>query len=317
MISLNTYSFGLGMGLAKGSKKTMKFLDFINFCSKNKIKTIEFPLDFFSKQEKKEINYYFRILKKHNFKAIIDLEDLNINIIKKLTKISHFYDFDLIRIKMSNHFGGNRYQIKDFEQQKKNFVKLIKKSLMIVKGTKIKFAIENHQDLNSKELINIIKQTSLKKVGINWDIANSLATIETPDEFFKNTKNYIMNVHSKDYKVIKSDKGFFLKRCIIGKGIVNFKRYINFFKKKKINFSIELGAHISRHCDFRNEEFLKSHNLTKNKILNFNKYLNKWHFNESPYSNWQIKKNLNFSYKEEISDIIASINFVKKIYGKQ
>lgn len=128
--------------------------------------------------------------------------------------------------------------------------------------------------------------------------------------------NKVFNVIS-DLEISKKYRKKITKIIItIGNNKIR-KKYYNFFKKKKINFSIELGAHISRHCDFRNEEFLKSHNLTKNKISKFNKYLNKWHFNESPYSNWEIKKNLNFSYKEEISDIIASINFVKKIYGKQ
>ena len=53
-----------------------------------------------------------------------------------------------------------------------------------------------------------------------------------------------------------SNNGFYLKRCIIGEGVVDFKKYIKYFKKNKINFSIELGAQISRHCNFRNKEFI-------------------------------------------------------------
>ena len=224
MISLNTYSFGLAKGLARGSKKKMKFHDFVNFCLKNDIESIEFPLDFFSKIEKKNFESYFNILKKNKLKAIIDLEEFNSKNVKELVHIHKYFEFEIIRIKMSNFFGGNRYLVKNFNKKKLNFTKKIKKLIKIIDGTNIRFAIENHQDLNSKELIEIIKQTSVKKVGINWDIANSLATIETPDEFFRNAKNYIINVHSKDYKIIKSDKGFFLKRCVIGSGIVNFTK---------------------------------------------------------------------------------------------
>ena len=57
-------------------------------------------------------------MKKNNFKAIIDLEDLNTNIIKKLAKINHFYDFDLIRIKMSNHFGEIGIKLKILNNKK-------------------------------------------------------------------------------------------------------------------------------------------------------------------------------------------------------
>ena len=214
MIALNTYSFGIGLGLAKGSKKLMNFKNFINFSKKNNINTLEFPLDYFIKKENKKIEYYFKLLKKNKFKTVVDLEELDPKIIKKLVTLSKVFDFKIIRIKMSNFFGGNRHLIKQFKVIQKKFVKDLKKSVEIIKNSKLKFAIENHQDLSSKEIISVIKKTSTEKVGINWDIANSLATIETPDEFFKNAKKYIINVHSKDYKVIKSSKGFFLKRCV-------------------------------------------------------------------------------------------------------
>ena len=46
MISLNTYSFGIGMGLVKGTKKK-KFQDFVKFLKKNKLSKLEFPIDYF------------------------------------------------------------------------------------------------------------------------------------------------------------------------------------------------------------------------------------------------------------------------------
>ena len=79
----------------------------------------------------------------------------------------------------------------------------------ILEKNNCQIAIENHQDLSSLEIIEIIKNLKSKKIGINWDIGNSLATCETPDQFFKNTKKYILNVHCKNYKIILSDKGFF------------------------------------------------------------------------------------------------------------
>ena len=182
MISLNAYSFGYAMGLLN-KNKIWYFKDFINFIKKNNLKRIEFPVDYFSKKEKKNFEFFFKILKKENIKFIVDLEDLNINSFITLKNLSKKYDFTLIRVKMSNYFGGNRHLIKNFNLTKKTFVKKLKKIVRILKDSPLKIAIENHQDLNSKELINIINKTSKKKVGINWDIGNSLATIETPEDF--------------------------------------------------------------------------------------------------------------------------------------
>jgi L-ribulose-5-phosphate 3-epimerase UlaE len=317
MIALNTYSFGLGLGLAKGSKKTMNFKDFINFSKKNNIQILEFPIDYFLNKENQTIEYYLNLIKKAKFETIIDLEALNPKIIKKLSKLSEKYDLKIIRIKMSNFFGGNRHLIKNFYQTKIKFINELKKSIKIIKDSNLKFAIENHQDLNSEEIIDIIKKTSHTKVGINWDIANSLATIETPEEFFKNAKKYIINVHSKDYKIVKSNDGFYLKRCIIGQGVVDFKKFVNFFKTHNINFSIELGAHISRHCNFKNKQFIRSHKLSKNKIKKFEKYLKVKSIDENPFTDWELYGNSKKSYKTEVNDVKASINFVKELYAKK
>ena len=316
MISLNTYSFGIGMGLVKGTKKK-KFQDFVKFLKKNKLSKIEFPIDYFSKKENRKIDFYFKLLKKSKVHPIIDLEDLDKEIVRHLVKLNKFFNYEIIRIKMSNFFGGNRYLVKNFKKTQKNFIRKLKESVKLIENSKLKFAIENHQDLNSRELIEIIKKTSKKYVGINWDIANSLATIETPDEFFQNAKKFIINVHSKDYKIIMTNNGFFLKRCIIGEGVVDFKKYIKYFKKNKINLSIELGAQISRHCNFRNKEFIKSHNLSKSKIKKFDIYLKSKSINENPFTEWELYKNVKKSYKSEINDVKKSIRYIKDLYEKQ
>ena len=234
MISLNTYSFALRMGLIKSNKKIeWKFNDFIKYTIRNSIKRIEFPIDYFSKKENQNYEYFFKILKKKRIYSIIDLENFSIVSIKKLLKLSNKYNFEFIRVKMSNFFGGNRYLDNNFKNKKKYFLKKIQKCSLLIKDSKLKILIENHQDLNSNEIIDIIMKCKYKNIGINWDIGNSLPTCETPMAFFKNAKKYIYNVHCKDYNIILSDKGYFLKRAILGKGIINFKLFASYFKKKK------------------------------------------------------------------------------------
>jgi len=311
MIALNTYSFAIRMGLLKNKKNLWNFLKFVKFCKKKKLKKIEFPIDYFSKFENKNFRYYFEILERYNLKAVIALENFRVKYIKNLLTISNDYDFEIIRIKMSNFFGGNRYKQKKFNITKKNFIKDLRLVSKIIKKTHLKIAIENHQDLSSKELIEIIRKLNCKNIGITWDIGNSLATCETPDQFFENSKKFIFNVHCKNYKIILSKEGFFLKRSKIHEGSINIKRYINFFKKNNLNLSLELAAHVNRHCDFNNEKFLQYHVAKGKKLKNFTKYLIKNSKNESPFSNWELFKNINLCAKKELIEFNHSLNELK------
>tara|TARA_B100000795_G_C22704384_1_gene400966 strand:+ start:308 stop:502 length:195 start_codon:yes stop_codon:yes gene_type:complete len=59
MISLNTYSFAIKMGLIPNNKDNdWKFIDFVKYIKKKNTKGIEFPIDFFAK------NYNNMVVKK-------------------------------------------------------------------------------------------------------------------------------------------------------------------------------------------------------------------------------------------------------------
>ena len=174
------------------------------------------------------------------------------------------------------------------------------------------FCIENHQDLNSHDLNKIINELGSEFVAINWDIGNSVACGESPDDFFNNSSKYIKNIHLKDYNIFYNGKIIILNRVPFGKG---FLKNINLskFLKHKSPKSIELGAQISRKCYISNKNYWKYYdfkNIKKIKFLNFikknkseNKLLSDF---EKKYPSKLIKNN-------EFIDFVSSYNYIKSI----
>ena len=56
-------------------------------------------------------------------------------------------------------------------------------------------AIENHQDLHSLELMDIIQSIDPNHLGINCDVGNSISCLDTVDSFYQNTKEAIKNAN--------------------------------------------------------------------------------------------------------------------------
>ena len=302
------------MGLIPNNKENdWKFIDFVKYIKRENIKGIEFPIDFFAKKERQNFEFFFEILKKNKVYAVVDLEDLSLKYIKQLVMLSGNYDFKFIRIKMSNLFGGNRYLQNNFNSKKKRFEEKLKKCSKIISNTKLKILIENHQDLSSIEIIKIIKKCKYKNVGINWDVGNSLPTCETPSDFFNNAKKYIYNVHCKDYKVILSSEGYYMKRTTLGNGVINFKLFVKFFKDNNINISVELGAHISRHSHLFKNNFSKYHNVSKKKLDKFKSFIMKNSVNENPLTIWELHKNINKSSRQEDLQFQRSLIYLKNL----
>ena len=68
-----------------------------------------------------------------------------------------------------------------------------------LKDYQIKLAIENHQDLDSHDLVKIFDKLNSDYVGVNFDVGNALATLEYPMGFAKRIVDKIILVNLKDY----------------------------------------------------------------------------------------------------------------------
>ena len=242
----------------KNFNKKIELTNLIKFAATKKFKGIEFPyFRFFDhvRSDKTLIN----ILRQNDQEYILDCEkQISKKELIKLINISKSLKVKFIRIKCSNILSCERYKFKKNWTYKINsIVKKINTIKPLLKKNDIKLAIENHQDLDSNDLISIIKQVGKKYVGINFDIGNAFATCEVPSSFLKKTKNYILNIHLKDYIILPSVKGFSLNRCPIMDGDSQIDNVLKLKDKYNIksNISLELGAKTPREIKVKSKKF--------------------------------------------------------------
>lgn len=244
----------------------------IHLSSKKKFIGIEFPFfRFFEKSS--SVLHLVKILKNNNQKYILDCEKkISKRELIKLIVLSKKLSVKFIRLKCSNILSCQRYKFKKKWSFKIDaIVKKINQIKPLLKKYKVKLALENHQDLDSNDLINIIKRVGKNYVGINFDIGNAFATCEIPKYFLKKTKKYILNVHLKDYIILPTKKGYKLYRCPIMDGNSQILEIITMLRKFKLNvpISLELGAKTPREININSKNFI-SHFLKerKNKVKN-------------------------------------------------
>ena len=255
---------------ARNKKKNYKNAELnklIKLSSSKSFVGVEFPyFRFFANS--KSINYLKNYLNHNNQSYIIDCEKkFSKTELKKLILISNQIGTKFIRIKCSNILSCERYRYKKKWNAKiQSIVKKINQIKPLLKKYKIKLAIENHQDLDSCDLIDIIKKVGKNYVGINFDVGNSFATCEIPIEFLKKTRKYIINVHLKDYIILPTNKRYSLHKCPIMDGDSQINKVLNLLKKYRLKapVSIELGAKTPREIKVRSKNFFQNFIKEKN-----------------------------------------------------
>jgi|SaaInlStandDraft_3_1057020.scaffolds.fasta_scaffold11283_2 sugar phosphate isomerase/epimerase len=309
-INLNYYSFGLLGGFINKSIKRMSPEKLIKIATDNKMGGVEFPVDYLFDLN---INVLDRFLNKYinKINIFISVENFITKNLKIIIPILKNYGIDKARIKMSNHFGGNRFKLKKFAIEYDEFINNLKSMNTFLIENDFQLLIENHQDLNSNDLLHIINSVSKKSIGVNWDIGNSLLTGETPLDFYQNLKDYIYNIHIKDYQMVKNNNTIEFNRCIIGEGNIGINNVLKILISDDYHYSmsIELGAYKKRVSHIFSEKYWGSYPCydVNHKLRYFN------------FVNSQIKNTINrdvnkrTTKESELFQIEESINNIKKL----
>lgn len=85
----------------------------------------------------------------------------------------------------------------------------------------MRLAIENHFDLSSQLLAEIIAQYPAQSFGFCLDVANSLRKFESPEMVFDLLEDRAFFYHFKDYRIEGSNVGFRVMGAPLGQGLLD------------------------------------------------------------------------------------------------
>ena len=129
--------------------------------------------------------------------------------------------------------GVDRYD-KSFNFGKlfESVIKEIQASLSILEKSEVKLAIENHGDVTSFELVEIIKEINHPNVGICLDVGNSLCTLEEPLEALEAMAPFAFSTHFKDYTVKMTNYGCKIIGVELGQGVLPLEEMLRIIEQK-------------------------------------------------------------------------------------
>lgn len=251
-IGLSTSAFGYSMGVVgkntdRKNPNSWTLEEFVEFTDKHGLGGIEAPLmRFVPDLEASRLETLGQMLSDREMFFLMDAEGtLDVEEIKRLIPLAKKFSSPIIRIKTSNILECNRKKLGiSWPRHVKNIISILKKIASELRENSLKIAIENHQDLDSNDLLKIVESVGPDVVGVNFDIGNAFSVCEDPFNFAEKLGKYIINIHLKDYKLFKSGEGFRLVRCPLGEGSVDFRTILPELVKNSpdAKMVVELGA---------------------------------------------------------------------------
>ena len=123
---------------------------------------------------------------------------------------------------------GERYMNGGMEAHIKEAIRVMKAVRGPALNAGIKFAMENHQDLRTDELLRIINETGTDICGALLDPANTVGVMDDPMRSLHVLGKHIICTSARDFMVYETEEGATIQCTAIGQGLLDYKFYTNF-----------------------------------------------------------------------------------------
>lgn len=122
--------------------------------------------------------------------------------------------------------GGSPLPEKDVDEFKRSAVETLKIVLPRCRQQGVKIGIENHFDLPSKHLLEIVHTVGDENIGLILDTTNGIGFTEAPEETMNIFNGHILSVHLKDYKIRKIEAGYMMTGAVLGEGTLRIDKIL-------------------------------------------------------------------------------------------
>ena len=326
-IGLSTSAFGFAMGSTgknteRRNLKPWTIEEFVDFAHSKGFGGVEAPLmRFVPDLSLNRLDELKSKLDKLNMFFLLDAETaLNLEQVRTLMPLAKKFKSSIIRVKTSDVLGCARKKLgRPWFEHIDYCINMLKEIAPELRKDGIRVAIENHQDVDSNDLLRIIGAVGPDSVGVNYDIGNAFSVCEDPVSFARKIAPYILNIHLKDYKIYESENGFRLVRCPVGEGSVDFKAVLELLAKSSSSATMaaELGALEARNISWLESNFWDEiEPRTDGERHAFSELIQKLVIktkDESWKTKWEKGALPEAIVSSEVADLEASLDYLKEL----
>jgi sugar phosphate isomerase/epimerase len=142
--------------------------------------------------------------------------------------------------------GGRRYETftsrEAYDAFRRQAWQSLQRALPILDRHKVRLAVENHKDLRTAELVDLMRKLASELVGVCVDLGNNLALLDDPLGTVQALAPWALTCHLKDMAVAEYPGGFLLAEVPLGEGILDLPRMAALLRKARpgIRFGLEM-----------------------------------------------------------------------------
>ncbi len=216
------------------------------------------PIEKMGDQELQEISLHAKSL---GIELELGTRGVHPSILNKYLNLAKKLDVKLVRSMMYS---------KEYTPDVHQAIEWIQEILPLYEQEGVTIALETYEQIKTEVLVDLVEIINSPNLGICLDPANSIASLETPNDVVQKTSSYVVNLHIKDFKFTRNSGwvGFYLGGAPLGEGQLDFR----YMMEKVLSNQLQVNAILELWLNFQ-ENIEKTIMLEKEWIAQSMEYL--------------------------------------------
>jgi sugar phosphate isomerase/epimerase len=228
-LGLHTYSYHLAFGCHPHfqPRKPINIFDFID-------RVVEFHLDGFQidplhleSNDPRYLEQVRRRIENHDLFVAYGASGLNPVEIERGVDICRALGAEVFRTSIGFDRSSPRASVKEELKTAKLKIQAV---LGLLEKSGVKLALENHGDVTSNEMVELVEELDSPHVGICLDVGDSVFVMEDPLQALLIMLPHAFLIHFKDYGLSMTQYGCKICGTPLGRGILPLKEMLHFIR---------------------------------------------------------------------------------------
>ncbi|MHB1414304.1 MAG: sugar phosphate isomerase/epimerase family protein [Chloroflexota bacterium] len=134
----------------------------------------------------------------------------------------------------------------EWRQQLDRATDNLKQIVPLVEDNGIRLAVENHGDLTSAEIVNLLDKVGSESIGVCLDTGKSLLVVEDPLLAAHNLAPYVITVSLTDYQLVSAPRGVLIVGCALGQGAVDLLAIVKILQQRTPDLHLNVESPVVR-----------------------------------------------------------------------
>ncbi|MBP7401771.1 MAG: sugar phosphate isomerase/epimerase [Clostridia bacterium] len=134
----------------------------------------------------------------------------------------------------------------DFDGRPDAAAGILRDALPACRDAGVRIGIENHFDLPTRGLAEVVDRVGSDRVGMVFDTTNGIGFLERPDETLRTIGHRLLSMHVKDARMRKVEAGYLMTGTVLGEGTLDVPGLLRTAAELRPGLSVILEMTIRR-----------------------------------------------------------------------